>query len=77
MINFYFMRVASVAAFLGVVQFLFACILLSRMKKVCCKNRFKEEVLKKKKRASNGMVVGEEGLGEEDIDPNKDKNKMK
>lgn len=74
MINFYFMRVASVAAFIGVVLLFFFCILCGRVKKVLCKDRSKTDQLKK--RAINGMVVGEDGFDDEDIDPNKRK-KMK
>jgi len=37
------------------------------MKKVCCKDRSKTDALKKK-RARNGMVVGD--LGDEEVDPN-------
>jgi len=74
MINFYFMRVASVASFLGCVLVFFSILLLCRVKKVCCRKGAKKDA---KKRASNGMVVGADGLDDEDIDPNsKDRKAM-
>jgi len=75
MINFYFMRVASVAAFLGCSLVFFSILLLCRMRKVCCRKGARKA--DSKKRSNNGMVVGADGLDDEDIDPNsKDRKAM-
>jgi hypothetical protein len=61
MANFYFLRIASIAAFASIVLIVFASMLLNRIRKVFCSKK-KRMAQASKKRAGNGMVVGEKEL---------------
>ena len=69
MANFYFLRVASIAAFAIIVLIFFSVMLLYRIKQVCCCNKG-ETVKGPKKRANNGMVIGEDGLRDIEMEVN-------
>ena len=63
MANFFFLRIASIAAFAVIVLIFFITMLLNRIRKMCCFSYGKKNK-DGKKRAGNGMVIGEEELGE-------------
>jgi len=60
MANFYFYRIASIAAFAMIVLIFYIAMLLNNIRKTCCSSKNR----KPKKRAGNRMVIGEEELGE-------------